>query len=349
MGPEATCTTEEMAHRVGGELRGDPAVVLRGVEAIDTAVPGQLTFITDDAFAARWSASGASAALVTRGLTALAKLQPGNQRALIVVDDADLAMAEALALFAPPTPRPVAGIHPSAQVDPTAQLGARVCVGPLAVIAGGARLGDGCIIHGRVTILDDSRIGPNSELWPGVVVRERCMIGARCILHSNVVIGADGFGYRPSRDPARPGLVKIPHIGTVRIGDDVEIGAGTCVDRGKFSATEIGQGTKIDNQCQIAHNCRIGRFCVLAGQTGLAGSVILDDGVVVGGRVAIRDHVRIGSGVRLAACSAVMDDVPAGETWGGYPAREAKVALREHAAMRKLPDLLKQLRGRGQG
>lgn len=344
-----SCTTAEMAQRVGGELRGDAAAVLRGVEGIDAAAPGHLTLITDEAYAARWGSSGASAALVSRGLAVLANLRPGDGRALIVVDDAELAMAEALDFFAPPLPRPAPGAHGTALVDPTARLGRDVCIGPLAIIGARVRLGDGCVVHGRVTILEDSVVGAGSELWPGVVVRERCEIGARCVLHPNVVIGADGFGYRPSRDASRPGLVKIPQIGTVRIGDEVEIGAGTCVDRGKFSATEIGSGTKIDNQCQIAHNCRIGRFCVLAGQTGLAGSVTLGDGVVVGGRVAIKDHVRIGSGVRLAACSAVMDDVPAGETWGGYPAREAKVALREHAAMRKLPDLLKQLRGRGPG
>jgi UDP-3-O-[3-hydroxymyristoyl] glucosamine N-acyltransferase len=345
----ATCTAAEMARRVGGELRGDADVVLRGVEAIDQAGTGHLTLITNEAYAAKWPACGAAAALVSRNLAGEAALAPDDGRALIFVEDADLAMAEALAFFAPPIARPQPGVHPSAIVDPTAQLGAGVCVGPLVLVGARVRLGDGCVIHGRVTVADDCAIGAGSELWPGVVVGERCVIGSRCILQPNVVIGADGFGYRPSRDPARPGLVKIPQIGTVRIGDDVEIGAGTCVDRGKFSATTIGDGTKIDNQCQIAHNCRVGRFCILAGQTGLAGSVTLGDGVVVGGRVAVKDHVTIGSGVRLAACSAVMDDVPAGETWGGYPAREAKVALREHAAMRKLPDLLKQWRGRGRG
>lgn len=347
MSYERIYTAGEMATHVGGQLLGDGKLLVRGVEAIDQAGPGQLTFIGNAAFARRWPQSQASAALVEASVQREAQLTPGDGQALIVVGNADLAMAAALALFAPPTPRPAPGAHASAVVDPSAELGDGACVGPQVLIGPRVRIGAGCVIHGRVTILDDSVVGPGSELWPGVVIRERCEIGAACILHPNVVIGADGFGYRPSDDPKRPGLVKIPQIGTVRIGDDVEIGAGSCVDRGKFSATAIGDGTKIDNLCQIGHNCRIGRCCILAGQTGLAGSVTLGDGVIVGGKVAIRDHVTIGPGVHLAACSAVMDDVPAGETWGGYPAREARVALREHAAMRKLPDLLKELRRRG--
>jgi UDP-3-O-[3-hydroxymyristoyl] glucosamine N-acyltransferase len=156
------------------------------------------------------------------------------------------------------------------------------------------------------------------------------------ILHSNVSIGADGFGYEPSPDGA--GLVKVPHLGTVSLEDDVEIGAGSCVDRGKFGATVVGRGTKIDNLVQIAHNCRIGRGCVIAGQSGFSGSVTVGDGVTIAGGVGVADHVTIGSGATIGARSGLMKDVPAGETHVGYPAYEAGIALRQAAALRKLPD-----------
>ena len=165
------------------------------------------------------------------------------------------------------------------------------------------------------------------------------------LIHPNVTIGADGFGYRPA--PGGKGLVKIPHIGNVVIHDDVEIGASACIDRAKFSSTIVGMGTKIDNLVQIAHNCVIGRFCILAGHAGMAGSSTLGDGVILGGRVSIKDHVNVGSGATVLGLGAVMNDIPAGETWGGMPAQDARQALREHVAIRKLPDILKQLKNSG--
>ncbi|MBI1337054.1 MAG: UDP-3-O-(3-hydroxymyristoyl)glucosamine N-acyltransferase [Phycisphaera sp.] len=337
-------TVHQLARHVAGEAVGDGAVVIHGVEQIDLAQPGQITFIRDDKNASRWPASKASAALVKTGLT----LEPGEGRALILVSDADAALTGVLSLFLPTPIRPAVGIDPGAHVHPKASIGKNVSVGQGCVIGRNVTVGDDCVLHAHVTVMDDTAIGSACEFYPGVVIRERSVIGDRVILHANVVVGADGFGYQPMPDKTPGGLgfmlQKVPHIGNVKIGSDVEIGAGTCIDRGKFSATSIGDGTKIDNLCQIAHNCRVGRCCVIAGQTGLAGSVTVGDGVMMGGQVAVRDHVTIGPGAKLAACSAVMSDVPAGETWGGYPARDAGVALREHAAMRKLPDLVKMLK-----
>jgi UDP-3-O-[3-hydroxymyristoyl] glucosamine N-acyltransferase len=173
-----------------------------------------------------------------------------------------------------------------------------------------------------------------------VVVRERCRLGRRLLLHPNVTIGADGFGYEPAPDGS--GLVKVPHIGTVIIEDDVEIGAGSCVDRAKFGATVIGAGTKIDNLVQIAHNCRIGRNCVIAALSGLSGSVTVGDGARIAGAVGIVDHVSIGSGATIGAGAGVMKDVPPGETQLGGPAVEIRQALRQMAAIRKLPDWMQQ-------
>ncbi len=329
-------TCGEIAERVGGTVRGPLETRIESVETLDRAGPRELTFIGNEKFAGRWAASHASAALVEQGLS----IDTDDGRPLIFVDGVDLAMAQVLEALAPAPPVPAEGVHPTATVAASASLGADVRIGPGCTVGERVRLGEGTVLHSNVTILDETCVGEGSVFWPGTVVRERCEIGERAIVHPNVTVGSDGFGYRPSGG----GLVKLPQIGTVRIGRDVEIGAGTCIDRGKFSATEIGDGTKLDNLVQIAHNCRIGRGVVIAAQTGLAGSVTVEDGAVLGGKVGIRDHVTVGAGAELAAYAAVMEDVPAGATWLGYPAHNARDALREMAAVRKLPNLVRRLK-----
>ncbi len=333
-------TIQQIADHVRGEVQGDATLLIDGMEQLDRARPGQISFVRDAKHVAAWQASQATAALMQRDLD----VAPEPGRALIRVADADVAVAMALELFAPPPPKPETGVHPSAVVDPTARLGAHVAVGPNAVIGRNAVIGDHTVIHANVTLFDEVVIGERCVIWSGTVIRERCTIGDRCILHPNVTIGADGFGYRPH--PEGEGLVKIPQVGTVVLGNDVEIGASTCIDRGKFSATEIGDMTKIDNLCQIAHNCRIGRNVVMAGRCGLAGSVTVGDGVMFGGNVGVRDNVRIGTGAQLAAYAAVAEDVPDHAMWGGYPAQDARKALREVMAVRKLPDLMRELKQR---
>jgi UDP-3-O-[3-hydroxymyristoyl] glucosamine N-acyltransferase len=173
------------------------------------------------------------------------------------------------------------------------------------------------------------------------VVRERSIVGRGVTINAGAIIGSDGFGYRPA--PDGKGLVRIPHIGHVVLEDGVEIGANTCIDRGTFSATVIGMGTKLDNMCQIGHNVRIGRATVMAGLSGVAGSVQIGSGVRIGAGSGIADHRHIGDGAQLAARTALMNDVPAGETWGGMPAQEAKIALREILALRKLAGIAGEL------
>ena len=349
----ASFTAEVIASRVGGELVGSGAAQVSGIEQVGRAGAGRLTFIRDAKRAAQWNECRATVTLVTRGLTIDPKPDAASGRAVIFVGDADIAMVTVLEMFAPPAVRPPTGVHPTAVIDPSAKLGAGVAIGAYCVIGANVEIGDHTALHAHVTILDHTCVGKACEIFPGVVIRDRCVLGNGVILHPNVVIGADGFGYAASKDPKRPGMIKFPHIGGVVIGDDVEIGAGSCVDRGKFADTTIGAGTKIDNQVQIGHNVQIGRFCAISGQTGIAGSAILGDGVIVGGKVAVRDNVTVGSGSRLAACSAVMNDVPPGQDWAGYPARDARIALREHAAFSKLPELVKAMRKkeapRGQG
>lgn len=190
------------------------------------------------------------------------------------------------------------------------------------------------MLYPNVTLMDDVVIGAKCEIRSGTRIEERCEIGSFCILHNNVSIGSDGFGYRPSEDGR--GIVKIPHIGNVKIGHQVEIGASSCIDRGKFSSTRIGDGTKIDNLVQIGHNCVIGRACLIAGCCGISGSVTLGDGVVMAGQVAVKDHVTIGNGVTIGGKSGVINDIPDGKTVLGFPAIEAKDTLKQWAFIRRM-------------
>ncbi|BBO70624.1 UDP-3-O-acylglucosamine N-acyltransferase [Desulfosarcina alkanivorans] len=330
-------TIEAISRAVGGKLSGNPTIEITGVEEISRAVKTQLTFIGQKKYIKLWDRSGASAAIVNQRLD----VDPGQGRATVSVADADLAMAQVLNLFAPAPPACEAGIHPAAVVDATASIGPGAAIGAGCYVGPGVVIGAGSTLYPNVTVLDHTRIGSQTVVWSGTVIRDRCLIGDHCIIHPNVTIGADGFGYRPSPDGR--GLVKIPQIGTVEIGNGVEIGPGSCVDRGKFSATTIGDGTKIDNLVQIGHNCTLGRSCVMAGQAGLAGSVTLGDGVVMGGRSLVKDHVTVCAGARIGGSAGVVSDVPAGKTVLGLPAEDHRQTLRIWAAQKHLPDLVKQL------
>jgi UDP-3-O-[3-hydroxymyristoyl] glucosamine N-acyltransferase len=331
-------TTADLAERVCGELRGRSDLSITGVNAIDEATPQEITFIADEEHARRWGETRARAAVITTGLEP-ASHDP-ESRALIYVPNAALAMVELLHLFAPPAPLPDPGTHPTAVVHPTAIIGRDVRIAAHVSIDEAATIGDRAVLHAGVRIYAHARIGDDAVLHANAVVRDRCRLGRRVILHPNATIGADGFGFEPAPDGS--GLIKVPQIGTVIIEDDVEIGAGSCVDRAKFGVTVIGAGTKIDNLVQIGHNCRIGRNCVIAGLSGLGGSVTVGDGVRMAGEVGIADHISIGAGATIAAQAGVMRDVPAGQTCLGTPASEVSQALRQFAAVRKLPDWMRQ-------
>jgi len=331
-------TTGSLAALLKAELRGPADIVLSAAEAIDLAEAGEITFIRSVPFAAKWGASRASAALVTRGIDV-----PGHdagKRALLIVPDADAAMIQILTALAPAAPPVHPGIHPSAVIDPAAKIDATASVGPLCVVGSGSVIGAGAVLKNSVSIGAQVRIGSGTVLHPGVAVGDRCTVGASCILHPGVVIGADGFGYAPGST----GAIKIPHIGNVEVGSHVEIGANSCIDRAKFGSTSIGDGTKIDNLVQIAHNCRIGRSCLICGHCGLSGSVTLGDGVILAGGVGIADNVTIGAGARVGASAGVMGDIPAGETWYGLPAMPGRDAARNYAAFRELANNLRELR-----
>jgi UDP-3-O-[3-hydroxymyristoyl] glucosamine N-acyltransferase len=331
-------TTGSLAEHLKAELVGPADLAITHLDTLERAGPGAMTFIRSESYASMWAASKASAAMVTRGLRV-----PGHDpaaRALLLVPDADLALNAVLELFAHP-PRPIVqGRHPTAFIDPSAAVHPTASIGPCCVVGAGATLAEGVILMANVTIGPDASVGRGTVLHPGVVIGERCVIGAGCIFHGGVVIGADGFGYRPG--PRGP--IKIPHIGNVEIGDAVEIGANSNVDRAKFGSTIIGAGTKMDNLVQVAHNCRIGRGCLICGVTGIAGSVTIGDGVIIAGHVGIADNLTIGERAVIAAKSGVIKSVPAGETWWGFPAAPSRDAARAYAMHANLPDIVQRLR-----
>ena len=322
-------TIQEINEILKGEIIGNTTQKITAPEQLEMANISEISFIGNKKYEKLWSSSKASTAVVNEDIS----IEPGENRAFIKVKNADLAMSQVLELFAPPAPIFAVDIHSTAVIDDSVTICNGVRVGPGCYIGPKVIIGDNVTIYPNVTILDECTIGKNTTIWPGTVIRERCHIGNDCILHPNVTIGADGFGFRP--DPSK-GLVKIPQIGNVIIGNSVEIGANSCVDRGKFSSTILGDGCKIDNIVQIGHNCNLGKFCIIAGQSGLAGSVTLGNGVIIGGSASVKDHVTVGDGAVVGGGSGVTGDIPAGKTVLGYPAIEARDALKQWAILKRL-------------
>ncbi|MAW95313.1 MULTISPECIES: UDP-3-O-(3-hydroxymyristoyl)glucosamine N-acyltransferase [unclassified Leeuwenhoekiella] len=323
-------TFDQLAIAVSAEKIGDTSQTFSGLNHLDQATARQVSFIGSSKYTKNYATTKAGAVVINDSLKHLVK----GEIPILVVKNADLAMAKLLSLYERESPVFETAISPLAYIHPTARIGADCKIGPGCYVGAKTLLSDGVTLYPNVTIMDEYQIGTQTIIWSGTVIRERSQIGAFCIFHNNVSIGADGFGYRPAEDGR--GLVKIVHIGNVVIGNGVEIGANSCVDRGKFDSTIVGDGCKIDNLVQIAHNCILGKCCIMAGHSGLAGSVTLGDGVIIGGSASIKVHITIHSGAVVAAGSGVMGDVEAGKTVLGYPATESRAKLREWAAVRKL-------------
>lgn len=320
---------QEINEILKGVIVGNTSHNITAPEQLEVAKTTEISFIGNKKYEKYWEASKACAAIVNEDIS----IEPGENRAFIKVKNADLAMSQVLELFAPPTPLFEVNIHPTAVVDKSAVIGNGTRIGAGTYVGPNVVIGENTTLYPNVTILDECTIGKNTVIWSGAVVRERCHIGNDCILHPNSTVGADGFGFRPC--PER-GLVKIPQIGNVILGNGVEIGANSCVDRGKFSSTVLGDGCKIDNLVQIGHNSKLGRFCIMAGHSGLAGSVTLGNGVIIGGSASIKDHATIGDGATVGAGSGVTCDVPAGKVVLGYPAVDARDALKQWAILKRL-------------
>jgi len=322
----------DLAARLGCTLRGDGAVEVSRVRGIEDAGPGDLTFVSNPRYVPRLATTRASAVIVTPELeTPVPSLLAANPY---------LAFARAVAILHPQA-SPPPGVHPTAVIDPTAELGEGVYVGALAVIGPRVRVGARTVIHPHVVLYPEVHVGEDCLLHSGVQVRERCRLGHRVTVQNGAVIGADGFGFAKD-DQGR--YLKIPQVGSVAIDDDVEIGALTAVDRASLGMTRIGAGTKIDNLVQVGHSVTIGRDSVLAGQVGIAGSTKVGDQVVMAGQVGVVGHISIGDGAIVTAQTGVPGDVKPGAVISGSPAIENRSWLKSVAVFAKLPDLQKRVR-----
>jgi UDP-3-O-[3-hydroxymyristoyl] glucosamine N-acyltransferase len=326
-------TLAELAAELGGAVVGDGAVVIRGVAGIREALPGDVTFLANARYESHLAETRASAVICDRQAR-----ECGIP--LLQVDNPYLAFQQAVRVFRPDPYRPVPGVHPSAVIAPEATLGEGVSIGPYCVIEPGARLGDRVVVMAGGYVGAKAVVGEASFLYPRVVVREECVVGARCILHAGVVIGADGFGF--AFDAGR--YHKVPQVGNVVIGDDVEIGANTCVDRATTDSTRIGDGTKIDNLVQIGHNVNVGRHCIIVAQVGVAGSTVLEDYVTLGGQAGIAGHLRLEKGAVVAAQSGVSRNVKSKEVVSGYPAIAHGAWKRVSVLLQRLPQLFQKTR-----
>jgi len=325
-------TLAEIAVHLGGVVIGDPETIITGVAAVDEAGTGDLVFAESAAFLARALDSAATAVL------AVECPDPAPAKPIIQVEVPRLAFVQFLEALAPPIAAPE-GIHPTVQMGRNVSLGNDVRIGAHVVLGNDVTLEEGVRLFPGVYIGDECVIGKDTVLCPNVVLYRGVRVGRGCLIHAGTVLGSDGFGFMPVGGRLR----KVPHLGGVEVGDDVEIGANTCIDRAKTGMTTIGSGTKIDNLVHIAHNVNIGPSCVLAGQVGIAGSTTLGIGVMLGGQVGIKDHLQVGNGVQMGAQSGLMKSVAAGEILFGSPAVPVRTRLKELAATAKLPDALRKI------
>lgn len=326
-------TLGEIAALVKGTVVGDSTVRVTGLNGIREAVSGELTFVSDRKYLPYLDTTSASAIIVSRDVTAVNK-------PLIQVDDPRHAMLAILLQVESELRTEMTGSDATAWVAPTARIGAGVAIGPYVVIEDGAEIGDSVFLHSGCFVGKRSRIGPGSELYSNVTVRERVTLGARCVIHSGAVIGSDGFGFTQHENRQ----IKIPQVGTVIVGDDVEIGTNSAIDRATFGATVVGDGTKIDNLVQIGHNVRIGTNCIICGNAGIAGSAVLGNNVTIGAGSGVAGHIELADGVVVAAYSGVTKSMPAGAVVFGYPALEIERGRRMQGALRQLPEALRRLK-----
>ncbi len=325
-------TLAALARLLDGEVCGDDQIMVHGVAPIEQARPGDLTYVTRRQYGARLAESAATAVLVDRSLPV--------DRPAVRVSDPLPALTTLLDHFFP-VKHPIWHIDPRAVIGPDVGLGMDVHIGPYAVIRPGARLGDRVTIYPGSYIGEACEIGADSILYANVSLYPRVSLGRGVIVHSGAVIGADGFGFYPATDGV---YRKIPQVGCVRIGDGVEIGANTCIDRAMVGDTVVETGVKLDNLVQIGHNTAVQAHTVLAGQVGLSGSVQVGPRVRMGGQVGVADHVTIGAGASIAAQSGIAHDVEPGTTMFGSPAVPSPTFKRRHFYGLRLGELFRQVK-----
>ncbi len=326
-------TLREIVARLGGEAVGEVAAPLTGVATLDSAGPQQIAFLTNPKYRSRLAGTRAGAVI----------LGPGDRDAAtiprIVAENPYAYYARTVALFNPP-PAALPGVHPTAQVAPGARIAASAEVGPFSVVAAGCTVGEGAVLGPHSILGANVSIGAGTRLHARVTIYEGCTVGARCVLHSGVVIGADGFGM--AREAGH--WVKIPQVGAVRIGDDVEVGANTTIDRGALDDTVIEEGVKLDNQIQIGHNCVIGAHTVIAGCTGISGSVRIGRDCMIGGGVGIVGHLQVCDGVTISGFSFVTKSITEPGTYtSGTPAMPHAQWLKNAVHLRRLDEIVRRI------
>jgi UDP-3-O-[3-hydroxymyristoyl] glucosamine N-acyltransferase len=325
-------TLAEIARLVDGQLTGDGELLIVGAATLPVARPGEITLADHPKLASELARCQASAVVVP------AAFQP-TDRAFVTVGNVHAAFAKIVTQFRPPRQTRSSGISPAAFVHPTARIAEQVEVHPHASLGADVEIGPGCIIHSGVRLLDGCKLGAGCTIFPNAVLYENTILGDGVIIHANAVVGAYGFGY--STADGRHQLNA--QLGYVEIGDHVEIGAGTTIDRGTYGPTVIGSGTKIDNLVQIGHNCRVGRHNLICSQAGIAGSCSTGEYVVMAGQVGLADHLHIADGALIGAKAGLMTDALPGKRYLGAPAVEERQFFRSISLIQQLPEIRRQL------
>jgi UDP-3-O-[3-hydroxymyristoyl] glucosamine N-acyltransferase len=327
-------TLAELADLVGGQIVGDPQTEITGVAPLYEAAPGQITFydVSGDS-KQRQLLKSVTAVLVPTGVSV-------GDVPTIEVDQLHESFAKIIGLFRPKQQSKRIGVSPQAVVCESATLGVDVDIHPLATIGPDVEIGDGSTIYSGVQIMAGTKIGRNVTIFPNAVVYEDSVIGDESVLHASCVIGAYGFGY----DQIEGRHELSAQLGNVVLGDRVEVGASTTIDRGTYGSTSIGEGTKIDNQVMVAHNCRIGRHNLLCSQVGIAGSTSTGDYVVMAGQVGVKDHVHIGDRSILGAMAGVIGDVQSDAHMVGIPATPVREQMNKQVFLARLPEMRAQLK-----
>ncbi len=330
-------TLREIAKLIEGEVVGEADVVITGISGIKEAGPGDITFLANPKYAPLLATTAACAVIISKdtGLPAT--------KSAIRVDNPSLAFAKVISLMNPDSITHHKGIHSSVVLGKGVKLGKDSAIGPYVVIEDAVIIGDNAVIYSGCFIGREAKIGDNALIYPNVSIRERVAIGDRVIIHSGTVIGSDGFGFVEVNGKHH----KIAQVGTVEVGDDVEIGANVTIDRARFDKTIIGRGTKIDNLVQIAHNVVIGENCLIVAQVGISGSTVIGNNVILAGQAGLVGHISVGDNAIVTAQSGVSKSIPAGAMFSGYPARPFHENQKAHAYVHNLPklfDLVKELK-----
>lgn len=329
----------ELAAKIGGIIEGDGGAELTRMASLLDAQEGDLTFLSNKRYSEQVATTKATAVIVGEDW------QGSSSATLIRVKNPDKAFSRASQYLAPPAPIREPSIHPTAIISQEADIGSGVHIGAYTVIEKGAKIGDGSVIEAQCYIGEDVTIGPMAHLFPGVKIRERAKIGAKFIAHCGAVIGGDGFGYSIEMLPSgMPVVEKIPQVGIVSIGDDVEIGCNTTIDRARFGETKIGSCVKIDNLVQIGHNVRIGNFSGVIAQAGIAGSTTIGNGVRIWAQAGLSGHLHVGDGAQVGPQCGVTRDVPAGSYVIGTPESSLRDMVQLQATPKQVSKLKNQVR-----